>query len=298
VHYRQKGSPVVKVVILSLGDATCGCDGDTCGARTEVLACRDALQTSGAEVVQHTAHTDAAIDEALAWNARLVVATAADGQLRAVVRRLVRRYAPAASQRPDDLPAGRTVYDLPPLGVLPLGPASDDLPARLGLPRSPVEVAAAVLGGTSRRLDLLRTDSGSVTLDGALLGGADDSGRAVPFHARVEVDDQVLSDGTEPVLVAAVANASGYTSFDGLPLVTDADSSDGRVDVAVALPSVVRAGLFRAREVQVEVRRSSGRAVVVVPRDETPFVDDGVAGTLDRKRTWWLEAGAWAVYTG
>jgi diacylglycerol kinase family enzyme len=289
---------VVKVVILSLGDATCGCDGGTCGARTEVLACRDALRASGAEVIVHTAHEDASIDEALAWQARLVVASAADGQLRAVVRRLVRRYAPAPSQRPDDLPAGRTVYDLPALGVLPLGPGSRDLTARLGLPRAPSDVATAVLADRVRRLDLLRTDAGSVTLDGTLLGGADDGGRAVPFRARVEVDDQVLSDGTEPLLVTAIANAAGYTSFDGLPLLPDADGADGRLDVAVALPVVGKGGLFRPREIRVEVRRTSGRAVVVSPREEVPFFDDGVSGSLDRKRTWWLEPGAWAVYTG
>jgi len=32
--------------------------------------------------------------------------------------------------------------------------------------------------------------------------------------------------------------------------------------------------------------------------EDVPFTDDGVAGTLGRKRTWWMERGAWAVYTG
>jgi hypothetical protein len=26
-----------------------------------------------------------------------------------------------------------------------------------------------------------------------------------------------------------------------------------------------------------------------------PYLDDGVAGTLGRKRSWWIEPGAWGV---
>jgi hypothetical protein len=49
----------------------------------------------------------------------------------------------------------------------------------------------------------------------------------------------------------------------------------------------------------VEVRRARGRAVSVLPRDgELQFLDDGVAGVLTRKRSWWIEPGAWAVYAG
>ncbi|HZN73164.1 MAG TPA: diacylglycerol kinase family protein [Micromonosporaceae bacterium] len=272
------------VLLLSLAD---GCD----GTRAPVLACRDALAAGGADVETVTAHSDAEIDAALEREARLVVATAADGQLRAVVRRLVRRYAPAPSQRPADLPENRTVPDLPPIGVLPLDTrGSDDLAARLGLPREPAEVASAVLAGKVRRLDLLRTDAGSVTLDGALLGGADDAGRAVPWHGLIDVDSARLSDGTDPVLACAVVNASGYSTVDGLPLVVGADPADGVVDVAVAIPVVVR------RRVRVEVRRARGRAVSVAPRDDVPLLDDGVAGTLARKRSWWVEPEAWAVY--
>ena len=89
--------------------------------------------------------------------------------------------------------------DLPPIGVLPLDPARGgphrDLAAQLGLPRDPAAVAAAVLDGGVRRLDLLRNDGGSVTLDGALLGAADDAGRPLHWRGRVEVDDAVLTDG-------------------------------------------------------------------------------------------------------
>jgi hypothetical protein len=283
-----------------------------------VLACADALTAAGARVEMITTNSDADIDEVLArldgpprpdglsWpdpdsKTRLIVASAADGQLRAVVRRLVRRYAPPPRLRPADLPATRTLPDLPPLGVLPLDPARtgtvSDLAARLGLPREPAAVAAAVLAGRVRRLDLLRTDAGSVTLDGALFGGADEEGRAVRWPAQVEVDDAILTDGSDPLLACVVANADGYTEVDGLPLLDRADPADGVVEVAVAVP-VVERSLLRKPRVRVEVRRARGRAVSVTPRESVAYLDDGVAGHLDRRRSWWVEPGAWAVYAG
>jgi hypothetical protein len=292
----KEAGQVYDAVLLALDDApVSACS--TPQPRVPVLACRDALVAGGLSVDLATAYADEDIDEVLAslGEAKLIVAAATDGQLRAVVRRLVRRYALPPGQRPDDLPADRTLPDLPPLGVLPMGDVA--LVTQLGLPSSPAAVAAAVIGGVVRRLDLLRNDGGSVTLHGTLLGGADEAGRAIPFAARVEVDDAVLTDGSEPLLATAVANADGYATVDGLPLVTKVDAADGALDVAVAIPVTARK-LFGRPETRVEVRRARGRAVAVHPREEVPFVDDGVAGTLGRKRTWWMERGAWAVYTG
>ncbi len=271
----------VDVVLLALGEGGCG-------ARTPILACQEALRTAGANASIVTASADADIDQVIAslGDARLVVATAADGQLRAVVRRLVKAYAPAPSKRPSTLRPDRTMPDLPPLGVLPLDPSSAVTPAR---------VAAIVLGGATRRLDLLRTDSGSVTLEGALLGGVDDDGHAAGFRARVEVDDAVLTDGMEPILVAAVGNSDRYAVFDGLPLLTRADDADGVIEVAVALPHTERRLLGGVRA-EIEVRRARGRAVAITPREEVPYVDDGIEAKLTHKRSWWMEAGAWAVY--
>lgn len=287
--------------------------------RVPVLACAEALTAAGARVTTVTARSDAEIDEVLArldgparpdgltWpdedgKTRLVVATASDAQLRAVVRRMVRRYAPPPSRRPDDLAANRTVPDLPPIGVLPLDPARSgtdspaDLPGQLGLPRDPATVARAVLDGRVRRLDLLRNDGGSVTLDGALLGGADDDGKPQPWRGRVEVDDAVLSEGEDQLLACVVGNAGGYAEVEGVPLLTAPDPADGVVQVAVAVP-VVERSLFGRRRVRVEVRRARGRAVAVLPRDgAVRYFDDGVVGELSRKRSWWVEPGAWAVY--
>ena len=319
------------VILLSLaegGGSSAGACGSACGGcgpaeaqacdtpRVPVLKCADALTRSGARVETVVASSDAEIDaviarfdaadraDGLAWpdaesKVRLVVATAADGQLRAVLRRLVRRYAPPPSKRPADLADDRTVPDLPPIAILPLDPAgTTDLAAQLGLPREPAAVAAAVLGDTVRRLDLLRNDGGSVTVDGALVGGADDNGAAVPWRGRIEVDDAVLSDGTDRIIACAIGNAGAYAEFDGLPLLTDGDPTDGRVEVAVAVPVLVEQR-FRKPRVRIEVRRARGRAVSVLPRDgELQFLDDGVAGTMSRKRSWWTEPGVWAVYAG
>ena len=313
------------VVLLSLAEGTPDACGDGCGGcstktacapRVPVLECAAALTAAGARVETITAGSDQEIDAVLArfdgapradgltWpdadgKTRLIVATATDGQLRAVVRRLVRRYAPPPSKRPADLAANRTVPDLPPLAILPLDPGNTtDLAAQLGLPRTPAAVAAAVLHGPVRRLDLLRNDGGSVTVDGALVGGSDDDGRVVPWRGRVEVDDAVLSDGEDRILACAIGNAGAYAEFDGLQLLADGDPTDGRVEVAVAVPMIVKQR-FKADRVRVEVRRARGRAVSVLPRDgELQFLDDGVAGSMDRKRSWWTEPGAWAVYAG
>jgi hypothetical protein len=312
------------VVILSLAEGAgdscgggCGGCGSTCASpRVPVLQCAEALTARGARVETVLAGSDAEIDAALArfdgeprpdgltWpdpdsKARLIIATALDGQLRAVLRRLVRRYAPPPSKRPADLAADRTVPDLPAVALLPLDVANTtDLAAQLGLPRTPTGVASAVLAGQVRRLDLLRNDGGSVTLDGALLGGSDDDGRAVPWRGRIEVDDAVLSDGDDPILACAIGNGGGYAEFDGLRLLADGDPTDGRVEVAVAVPKVVKQR-FRGPKVQIEVRRARGRAVSVLPRDgEVQFLDDGVGGSTSRKRSWWTEPGAWAVYAG
>jgi hypothetical protein len=271
--------------------------GPETATRVPVLACADALR-DGAEVdivpLDSDADLDAALLRAESAGARIVVA-GGDGQLRAVLRRMVRRVLPRGGDRPPDLPDDRTVRDLPPVGVLPLDPAAGagaipDLAAGLTLPRRPADVAAAVLGGASRRVDLLRNDGGSVTIHGAVLGATDEAGRPLGWQARIDVDDKVLTDGSEPLLGCAIANGGGYAAVGGLPLVVCPDPTDGVLDVGVALPV--------GRQGRIEVRRARGRAVsVALVSDDLPYTDDGVDGTLTRKRTWWMERAAWAVYT-
>lgn len=296
-------------VILSL------VEGGACGRRVPVLRCVDALTALGARAETVSAADDAEVDRVLArldgptradgltWpdqdgKTRLIVAVESDGQLRHVVRRMVRRYAPPPSRRPHDLRANRTVPDLPAVAVLPLdGASGTDLAAQLSLPRDPADVAAAAIGSLPKRLDLLRHDGGSVTLDGVLLGAATDSGVPIPWRGRVEVDDAILTDGGDPVIALSVANANGVARVDGLPLVECADPADGLIDVAVAVP-VTHKPRFGKSRLRYEVRRARGRAVAVTPHeDDLPFLDDGVAGRLTRKRSWWIEPSAWSVYT-
>jgi hypothetical protein len=288
---------VREVVILSLSD------GAECAAatpRVPVLACADALREHGLSVEIVTATDDSEIDTVVKGDHLLVLAAATDGEIRGVVRRMVRHSAPPPSKRPAEMPVGRTMFDLPPLAVLPLAPA---VPALLdafgpGLPRDPATVAAAVAAGRSRRLDLLRTDNGSVTLHGALVGGMTATGAAGAWRAQVEVDDAILTHGEEPVIACAIALA-GSSIVDSLPLVGDADPHDGLVDVAIAVPTV-RRRLLRRPTVGIEVRRARGRAASVTPRLDgdagVPFVDDGVTANLNRKRSWWVERDAWALY--
>lgn len=298
-----------EVVILSLAEESGSGCGEACGCggadkpqttRVPALTCADVLRQAGAAVEMVTACSDAEIDAAVkaaeTGDARLIVAAATDGEVRAVIRRMVRHHAPPPSQRPADLPAGRTVYDLPPIAVLPLHPSVPELVDRLSLPRPPQEVALAVLAGRTKRFDLLRNDAGSVTLNGSLLGGVNASGSVGVWRGRVEVDDAVLSDGEESLVACAIGNA-GPAELDGLPLLIGPSAEDGVVEVAVALP-LVRNRLLRRPEVRFEVRRARGRAVSVTPRDgaDLHLVDDGVAGVLTRKRAWWTEPGAWAAY--
>jgi len=282
------------------------------GPRVPVLACQDALAAAGFDVELITATSDREIDDVLArldgpiradgltWPTAdgeapaLIVAVEADSQLRAVVRRMVRRYAPPPSKRPKDLSDGRTLPDLPAIGVLPMS-TQTDLADRLGLPREPADVSKAVAGGRTRRVDLFRNDGGSITVHGALLGGVDSTGQAAPWAGVVVVDDTTLADGREPILACAVANANGYAHIDEIALAPQADATSGSITVAVAVPVITRSRFGRER-VHIEVRRASGRAVSVTPRADLPFIDDGVAGVLTRKRSWWVEPGAWAVY--
>ena len=127
------------------------------------------------------------------------------------------------------------------------------------------------------------------------MSATDGSGQTTTWHGRVEVDDVLLSDGSEALLAAAVANA-GPVEIAGLPLVVEARGDDGVVEVAVALP-VLKRRLLAPASVRVEVRRARGRAVSVTPHEpEVDLADDGVRAGLTRKRTWWIEPSAWAVH--
>lgn len=269
----------MNVVVLTLVESNCS----NPGPRTQTLHLIDELKRLGADVRTVEAATPREIDPAVEdRDTRVVLAADTDEQVNAVVARMVRRFAPAPSARPDDLPEGRTIPDLPPLAILPLGTAPG-LVERFDLPAEPEDVAAAAVNGTVLRTDLMRHDGGGVCVDGVRLGGGDR-----PWRGVVNLDDMVLTDGTEQILACVVANAGGYAAADDMVL-AEPDPADGRIDVAVAIPILV--GRLRKR-VRIEVRRARGRAVAVDPSDGVTFISDGLVDELGRKRTWWVEPGA------
>ncbi|THV27003.1 hypothetical protein [Glycomyces paridis] len=274
----------MNVVVLTLVETNCA----NPGPRTPTLHLVDDLKARGAAVRMVEAakaeEIDAALDDP---ESRIVLAADTDEQVNAVLARFTRHALPAASKRPEGLPEGRTVADLPALAVLPLG-AVPGIVARLGLPEKPAEVAAAVAGGRVKRTDLLRHDGGGVAIDGVRLGGGDR-----PWRGVVNLDDVVLADGSEQILACVVANADGYAAADDMVL-AEPDPADGKVDVAIAVPVTV--GRLRKR-LRIEVRRARGRAVAVHPEDSVTFIQDGLVGELGRKRTWWVEPGAAGWYT-
>ncbi|PRY60420.1 diacylglycerol kinase family protein [Glycomyces artemisiae] len=274
----------MNVVVLTLVESDCS----NPGPRTQALHLADELKARGAAVRTVEARTPEDIDQAAQDpDERIVLAADTDEQVNAVVARLTRLAMPAPSMRPEGLPDGRTIPDLPALAVLPLGTVPG-IVVRLGLPEKPADVAEAVVSGAVKRTDLMRHDGGGVAVDGVRLGGGDR-----PWRGVVNLDDVVLADGSEQILACVVANADGYAAADDMVL-AEPDPADGKIDVAVAVP--VMAGRFRKR-LRIEVRRAKGRAVAVHPADTVTYIQDGLAGQLGRKRTWWIEPGAAGWYT-
>jgi hypothetical protein len=273
----------VNVVVLTLVESDCS----NPGPRTQALHRADELKSRGAAVRTAEARTPEDIDAVVADpEERIVLAADTDEQVNAVVARLTRLALPAPSKRPEGLPDGRTIPDLPPLAVLPLS-GTPGIVVRLGLPEKPADVAEAVVSGEVRRTDLMRHDGGGVAIDGVRLGGGDR-----PWRGVVNLDDVVLADGSEQILACVVANADGYAAADDMVL-AEPDPADGKIDVAVAVPVTV--GRFRKR-LRIEVRRAKGRAVAVHPAGSVTYIQDGLAGELGRKRTWWVEPGAAGWY--
>ena len=186
-----------------------------------------------------------------------------------VVRRLVRRYAPPPSKRPAELPADRTMFDLPPLAVLPLdaggaraGPYPRPCrPSPARSPRPSLDRPRATPRPAPHRRWIRDAARGSARRRRGRPGRSWRPGRGAttPYCPK----------GTNRCSPAPSANA-GHSDVDGLPLVVDAAADDGLVEVAVAVP-VLRRRLLRSASPQVEVRRARGRAMSVTPHeDEVP----------------------------
>ena len=271
---------------------------------------------SGADVtVATTADADELRRTVTARGDRRLVIVGGDGSVHAAVAAL-------------DTAGG--LHDEDPIGIIPLG-TGNDLGQALGLPLDPSQSAAVVLGGTPRRLDLVRDDAGGVVINAVHVGaGARAAAEAARFKdrlgpvayplgaliagvstggwcLRVEIDGRVVehetagwaADGDTPVLMAAVCN--GPTIGGATPIAPGASVDDGLLDVMVSSATgPVARGAFAAalpegRHVQrddvVVVR---GREVMVTggPVD---LVADGELEKAVNSRTWRVQPHAWSV---
>ena len=195
--------------------------------------------------------------------------------------------------------AGRTVPDLPADRRAAARPGARPTwsPRSWACPATRPTVAAAVLGGRVRRLDLLRNDGGSVTLDGCCSAASTTAAGRCTGAGRVEVDDAVLTDGEEPVLACAVAQRRRVRDA-GRAAAAGRRRPGRRPGRRGGRGAGGRTGRCCARPACGSRCAGPGAARWRSPRATTSFhfVDDGVAGELTRKRSWWIEPGAWAVY--
>ena len=249
---------------------------------------------------------DAALDR---LDGRLLVVAGGDGSIHLAVATLARRGL-----------LGTVVVGLVPLGT------GNDLAGGLGLPEDPGEAAARIAAGTDRRLDLLVPDAGDPVVNVVHLGVgavAADAASALKEHLgplayavgaaragltasgwplHVEVDGEVLADGSEAALMVGIGN--GHRIGGGTPLLPGALPDDGLLDVMVSTATgpverVRYAGALRAGRHLDDpcVRAARGRSVTVrvVGGDPVPVNADGELGDEVTERTWRVEPGAWTL---
>jgi len=292
------------VDILLLASAHAG------SAETDAVAAACAVLAQGGSVELVETGTVEELDAALARReGRRLVLAGGDGSLHLVLSRLHRRG---------------QLADVGPVGLVPLG-TGNDLARALGLPLEPEAAAAVARDGAARRLDLVRDDHGGVVVNAAHLGiGAQAAMRAGRFKRRlgplayplgalaagfrrtgwpmvVDVDDTRLADGRRPLLMLGIGNGPGIGG--GTELLPGADPGDGLLDVVavfatgplarVGFGAALAAGRHTARR---DVRVARGRAVSVAVRGAAVDLNaDGELGATVRRRSWYVEPGAWQV---
>lgn len=242
---------------------------------------------------------------------RRIVVAGGDGSLHAVVAALHRRH---------EL-ADRT------LGLIPLG-TGNDFARALGIPLDPGSAAAALVGGTPRRLDLIVDELGGVVVNSVHAGASAQASRrgerwkhrlgpfgvgilgypigalmaAVrpPFvRLRIEADGEVVSDMDQHILMIAVGN--GTSVGGGTELTPDADPADGKLDVMVSFATgpIERLAyvwqLLAAEHEQREDTLTLRATQVTVSGEDFFLTADGEISGPERRRSWHLEQGAWSM---
>ncbi len=242
---------------------------------------------------------------------RSIVVAGGDGSLHAVVSALYRRHELSA----------RT------LGLIPLG-TGNDFARALDIPLDPGEAAAALLRGSPRRMDLIVDELGEVVVNSVHAGasaqasrrGARWKHRLGPFgfgilgypigaamaavrppfvRLRIEADGKVVSDVDQHVLMIAIAN--GTSVGGGTELTPDADPEDGQLDVLVSFATgplerlayawKLRTGDHGERDDTIMLRATQ----VTVSGEDFYLAADGEISGPERRRSWHLEKGAYAM---
>jgi diacylglycerol kinase family enzyme len=291
----------VQRILLVLNRGAGTADDEAVEAALEVLR-------AGADVAVAATGNAAELDEALAAHPdRRLVVLGGDGSVHAAVAALDR--------------AGRLDPAVP-VGIVPRG-TGNDLAQALGLSLDPAESAAAVLAGVPRPLDLLRDDDGGLVVNAVHVGiGAVATAQAARFkgalgtaafplgaaiagvtsggtNLRIEVDGEVLADGSTGVLMLGVCN--GPTIAGGTPLAPGAIPDDGLADVVVSTATgpVARAAFAAAllngsHDGRPDVRVVRGRRVSI-SGPPVEAVADGELQDAAPSRSWRVEPRAWSV---
>jgi YegS/Rv2252/BmrU family lipid kinase len=216
---------------------------------------------------------------------------------------------------------GRVTFAVVPLGT------GNDLATALGTPQDPARAASALLAGTTRPTDLLRSAAGAVCVNALHLGvGVDAAARAAdlkdglgdvayPLGAlaagagrlgwslEVEVDGvpvRPAGGGDDDVLLVAVCN--GPTFGGGARVAPDASPDDGLLDVVVSTATgpTARAGLAAAL---VRGRHLDRDDVALARGTEVTVRGDACAANVDGEldeeergeHAWRVDPGAWRL---
>lgn len=225
----------------------------------------------------------------------------------------------------DALHRAGTLSEVVAIGLVPLG-TGNDFARTMNLPFDPADAARVALDGGTKQIDLLHDDQGGIAVNvvhagiaaeatahaeevkgllgaggyavGAVRAGLDAHG----WHLRVTVDDEVVTDGTRPVLMVSVA--VGRSVGGGTQVAPNASPFNGQAQVMVctATQPAARAAfaldLRRGRHTEREdVRVLRGRTVAVEATDGHAFginTDGDVDADGEHlSRTWTVQDDAW-----
>ncbi len=240
-------------------------------------------------------------------NGRTVVVLGGDGSLHAVVSVLY----------------SRGWLDGTRVGLVPLG-TGNDFARGLGIPLDSTAAARQLLSVPARHIDLVVDDEGGVVVNAVHVGvGVDAAEEATSLkprfgrfgyvigavrtglvtrgqYLRVEVDDDVVADGSARVLQVAIGN--GRFAGGGVPLLPAAVADDGHVDVIVSFAQSTVRRLAYASRVRLgrhpdnhDVEAQRGRRVVVEAREGFRWNVDGEVEGPATRREWTVQPHAWTV---